>query len=91
MSQGAHFAHGATGGRLSGQRLRAIAFFPKVAAEEMYGVDQIVDGGSLCVLVHAHTPQAGNLSLAVGKQVSQHAQLLRRQAANLCRAFNGIR
>ena len=70
MGEGADLARGTAGGRLAGERERAVARLRDLAHQQVDVVDHVVHPGTAGVLVEAHGPERGDLAIRIGINLS---------------------
>jgi hypothetical protein len=75
VGEGADFTRGTAGGRLTGQRERAVARFALTASEQVVHVGLLVDPGAALMLVEAHGPVGHDLATLLAVQIGQLLQL----------------
>ena len=90
VGEGADLARRAAGGRLTGQRERAVSGLGDLAEQQVHVVDHVVDPGTARVLVEAHGPERGDLDLRIGVGLGQQFELVLGHAGNLVRLVQGV-
>ena len=91
VAERAHLARGAAGGRLAGERERAVARLGDLARQQVDVVDVVVHPRAAVVLVHAHGPQAHDARVGLGEHGGQLAQVLHGHAGKLRGVFEACR
>ena len=90
MGEGSHFAGGAAGRGLAGQRKRTVARLGNLAGQQVQIIDQLIGPDTAYMLIEAHGPERHQFTLGIGIEFGQGLQLADRHAGNPRRFLGGI-
>ncbi len=90
VGEGAHFARGAAGRGLAGERERRVAGLGDLPGQQVQVVDHVIGPDPADMLVEAHGPERHHLAVRIGVEFGQLLEQRRLHSRNLCRFFERV-